>query len=237
MEALAFKSRFISNFWNPDGSFIHLALDGKRTPCAVKASNMGHCLWSQILTPDQATDVASHLMSDAMFSGFGVRTLADTESAYNPLSYHNGSVWPHDNSLIMEGLRLYGMTAHLERMAQGFMDILETSEDFRLPELFCGFRKRGDSPPVPYEVACKPQAWAAGSIFLMLKSMVGLSMDTDQNYVVFHSPVLPPKVGSLEIKSLRGRDWEIDVVLRRVRVGTTVEVTKKSGSVRVLTVK
>ena len=133
-------------------------------------------------------------MSQQMFSGHGVRTLSSCEYSYNPLSYHNGSVWPHDNSIIMEGLRLYGQVSELERLALGLIEVLESSDDFRLPELYCGFRKRGSEPPIPYEVACKPQAWAAGSIFLMLKAMLGISLDLDQNYLVFNSPLLTPKL-------------------------------------------
>jgi glycogen debranching enzyme len=115
--------------------------------------------------------------------------------------------------------------------------VLESSHDFRLPELYCGFRKRGAEPPIPYEVACKPQAWAAGSVFLMLKSMLGLSMEVDQSYLVFNSPILTPKMNILEVKNLKGRDWEIDFVVRRARHGTSVEVTRKHGNLRVLTVK
>jgi glycogen debranching enzyme len=236
-EALALRAKFNERFWNGAGGFVNLALDGAGRACAVRSSNMGHCLWGEILSNEQAAQVAAHLLSDSMFSGHGVRTLAASEVAYNPLSYHNGSVWPHDNSLVMEGLRNYGLTHELERMSLGLLGVLETSEDFRLPELFCGFRRRGDAPPVPYEVACKPQAWAAGSIFLMLKSMLGMSMDTDQNYLVFNSPILTGKVNSLEIRNLQGRDWEMDVSLRRSTVGTVVDVTRRSGNVRVLTVK
>jgi len=237
MDAVSFRVRFQEKFWDYEREFIYLALDGKDRPCAVKSSNMGHCLWSEILTQAQAGSVANHLLSESMFSGYGVRTLADTEVAYNPLSYHNGSVWPHDVSLIMEGMRVYGHTSELEKLALGMMGVLESSDDFRLPELFCGFRRRENAPPVPYQVACKPQAWAAGSLYLMLKAMTGLSMDLDQNYVVFNSPLLTPKVNTLEIKGLQCRDWEIDLVLRRSRVGTTVDITRKVGNIRVLTVK
>ena len=237
LDALKLRARFQEQFWNAEERFVHLALDGKSRPCAVRTSNMGHCLWAQILTGEQARDVAEHLLSDAMFSGFGIRTLADTETAYNPLSYHNGSVWPHDNSIIMEGLRLYGFQKELEKLALGTYAVLESSDDFRLPELFCGFRRRGSEPPVPYQVACKPQAWAAGSIFLMLKSMLGVSMETDQNYLVFNSPLLTDKISTMEIKGLQCRDWEADLILRRGRSGTTVEVTRKTGPLRVLTVK
>ncbi|MBC7693649.1 MAG: amylo-alpha-1,6-glucosidase, partial [Methylotenera sp.] len=180
--------------------------------------------------------VTKHLLSESMFSGFGIRTLADTETAYNPMSYHNGSIWPHDNSLTMEGFRNYGQTEAVTQMSLAMMNVLEASHDFRLPELFCGFRKRGDEPPVPYEVACKPQARAAGSLFLMLKSMLGISMDLDQNYVVFNCPVLTPKINRMHIRGLKGRDWEMDVLLTRGRNGTTVEVTRKVGDVRVLKV-
>ena len=236
-ESLRLRARFIEKFWDADKKLVYLALDGKHQPCSVLSSNMGHCLWSEILPPDQAKDVAAHLMSKAMFNGYGIRTLADTEVSYNPLSYHNGSIWPHDNSLIMEGFRRYGFVSELETLSTGLISVLETSDDFRLPELFCGFRRRGDAPPIPYEVACKPQAWAAGSVFLMLKSMIGISMDVNQEYVVFNAPTLTNKINWLEIKGLRGRDWEMDIVLRRNKSGTVVDVTRRTGKVRVMTIR
>ncbi len=236
-EALQLRHQFIEKYWDGEKQIIYLALDGHGKPCVVRSSNMGHCLWSEILTPHQASEIAKHLLSGAMFSGYGIRTLADTEVVYNPLSYHNGSIWPHDNSLIMEGLRKYGLVSQLETVSLALLDVLETSEDFRLPELFCGFRRRGNAPPIPYEVACKPQAWAAGSIFLMLKSMLGMSMDAHQSYVVFNSPILTSRINRLEIKGLRGKDWEMDLIFRRSRAGVSVDVTRKTGNVRVLTVK
>lgn len=237
LEALQLRSRFIERFWNGEKQIVNLALDGHGAPCAVRSSNMGHCLWTDILMPDHAREVVKHLFSDEMFSGYGIRTLADTEVAYNPLSYHNGSIWPHDNSIIMEGLRRYGFVSELERLSMALFDVLETSEDFRLPELYCGFRRRGNAPPIPYEVACKPQAWAAGSIFLMLKAMLGMSMDVHQSYVVLNSPILTSKINWLEIRGLQGRDWEMDLIFRRSKGGTVVDVRRKEGNVRVLTVK
>jgi glycogen debranching enzyme len=235
--ALQLKARFMESFWDGEGRFVALALDGDGRPCRVRSSNMGHCLWSQILPPDQARDVAASLMSPDSFSGYGVRTLSAGEASYNPLSYHNGSVWPHDNSIIMEGFRHYGMQSELEILAAGLMSALESSDDFRLPELFCGFRRRDNAPPVPYEVACKPQAWSAGSIFLMLKAMLGLSMDADQSYFALHSPVLTSRVGHLEILGLRCRDSEFDLFLRRSSVGTRVESRRITGGVKVMTVR
>lgn len=238
LQAIQSRASFLDRFWDEQRKFIYLALDGDSTPCEVLSSNMGHCLWSSILLPHQAEAVTRHLMSRPMFSGHGIRTLATTERSYNPLSYHNGSIWPHDNSLIMEGMRYYGQVAALEKLALSMIGVLELSDDFRLPELFCGFEKQENEPPVPYEVACKPQAWAAGSLFLMMKSLLGLSMDPDQTHVVFRSPALTSKVNVLDIRGLRGRDWEMDVRLRRSsKAGTTVEVTRKSGKVRVLTVE
>ncbi len=236
-EALELRSRFTERFWDSTGKYLYLAIDGRSRPCHVKSSNMGHCLWSQICTPEQARAVTSHLMSESMFSGFGVRTLSSEEVSYNPLSYHNGSVWPHDNSMILEGFRQYGHLAALDTLTSGLIGVLEASDDYRLPELFCGFRRRGDEPPIPYEVACKPQAWAAGSVFLMLKAMLGLSTDVDLSYLVFNSPLLTKKINHLEIKNLRGRDWEMDFMVRRAQYGTTLEVTRKVGKVRVLTVR
>lgn len=238
--ALRLRARFIEKFWDSSRRFIYLALDGEGKPCEVMTSNMGHCLWAEILLQQQARDVASHLMSDPLFSGHGIRTLADFEVAFNPLSYHNGSVWPHDNSLIMEGFRNYGFINELERLVLAFVGVVESSSDFRLPELFCGFRKRGNEAPVPYEVACKPQAWAAGSIFLMIKSMLGVAMDLDQSYLVLNAPLLTPKVGHLEVRGLRCRDWEVDLSVRGSRNGrgaVQVGVVKKNGSPRVLTVR
>lgn len=235
--ALELRSRFTELYWDSQGQFIYLALDGEMRPCAVRSSNMGHCLWSQIVSPEQAAKVSEILMSDAMFSGYGIRTLHSKEYAYNPLSYHNGSIWPHDNSLIMEGFRLYGHTAALDRLSVAMIEVLESSEDFRLPELFCGFRKRGAEPPVPYEVACKPQAWAAGSIFLMLKSMLGLSIDLDQSYLVFNSPLITEKMKWLEIRNFETRNWQLDLVVSQSAQETRVEVKRKKGDVRVLTIK
>jgi glycogen debranching enzyme len=236
-QALFLKTRFEAQFWDPVQQYIFLALDGERSPCRVMSSNMGHCLWGGIVNPSQARFVSRHLLSDPLFSGHGIRTLADTEVAYNPLSYHNGSIWPHDNSLIAEGLRNYGQETDLERLALGLFGVLESSDDFRLPELFCGFRKRGDEPPIPYQVACKPQAWAAGSIFLMLKSLLGLSLPLGQSHLTLRSPLLTSKISSIEVRGLKARDSEIDLRLSRSAGSTFVKSELKKGSLRLLTVK
>ncbi len=236
-QALLLKARFDARFWDPVKQYIYLALDGRGDPCQVMSSNMGHCLWGGIVSEFQAHAVARHLLGDALFSGHGVRTLSDTETAYNPLSYHNGSIWPHDNSLIAEGLRNYGQEAQLEQLAIGLFEVLETSHDFRLPELFCGFRKRGMEPPIPYQVACKPQAWAAGSVFLLLKSLLGMSLPLHQGHLTLRSPNLTAKLSSIEIQGLRIRDSDLTLRLFRSAGSTAVRSSVKSGGLRVLTVR
>lgn len=229
-EAAALRGRFDAKFWDEDRKMAVLALDGDGSPCRVLASNQGHCLWTRILDPGKAPFVAAHLMSPAMFTGFGIRTLAATEKAYNPLSYHNGSIWPHDNALIAEGLRLYDRLPELRELANGLVSVIEASDDLRIPELFCGFEKQDREGPVPYDVACKPQAWAAGSIFLVLKAMLGLSIDAETGSVVFKTPLLPKQVECLEMRGLVVRDEELDCVIRHGSVGGTVEILRHAGA-------
>lgn len=236
-KAASLKKIFYQHFWDRDERYVYLARDGHKQPCNVMSSNQGHCLWGQILDPRDGESVAAHLMSPRLFSGYGIRTLAADEKGFNPLSYHNGSVWPHDNSLIAEGLRFYNQTRHLQKLVDALFDVAATSEDFRLPELFCGFRRRGNEPPVPYEVACRPQAWAAGSVFLILKSALGLVMEIEQQDIILQSPILPSKVEELEIKGIRVRDTEFSVVVRRGNNTSHVEITERHGSRRILVQK
>ena len=217
--ALRLRAEFQEKFWDASERFVFLALDGTGNPCRVRSSNMGHCLWGGILSDLEAEAVSKILLSDAMFSGHGIRTLADTEFAYNPMSYHNGSIWPHDNSIIAEGLRRYGRTTELERLSEGLFSVIEASEDFRLPELFCGFRKRALEPPVPYEVACKPQAWSAGSIFLLLKALLGIEKQLTDPHVTLRDPLLPPKTRLLRCSALRVGDSATSFELQRSAAG------------------
>ncbi len=235
--ALRFKAFFRDHFWNADRGFVNLALDRNNAPCEVMSSNMGHCLWARLLDAEQVESVTRHLMDDSMFSGYGVRTLADTELAYNPLSYHNGSIWPHDCSIILEGLRMHHQTAAVSRLGEAMLSVLESSQDFRLPELFCGFRKRANEPPVPYQVACKPQAWAAGSIFLMLKAMLGLELDPSGKHLIFHSPRLWDKVTRMDIHGLQARGWTADIRIEATNHGARAQLIRSTGDIRVLTLK
>ena len=236
-QAERLRAKFHESFWSGDDSFVYLALDGAKKPCRVMSSNQGHCLWGHILSPSQATKVSDHLMSARLFTGYGIRTLASDEKSYNPLSYHNGSVWPHDNSLIAEGFRYYKQTEHLQKLADGLFDVLATSDDDRFPELFCGFRRRGGEPPIPYEVACRPQAWAAGSVFLLLKSLLGFFVSPQQENIIFQAPMLPSKVSSLEIRDLQIGESEFSALVHRGVRSCDVEVLKRSGPAQIMVVK
>lgn len=195
------KRGFYRHFWNEQEGYVHLALDGDGNPCRVKSSNMGHCLFGEILEHKDGERVSEHLMSRAMFSGFGIRTLSSDEGAYNPMSYHNGSVWPHDCTIVLEGFRRYGQKEALQRLASALIDVIESSPDLRLPELFCGFRKRSDDAPVPYDVACKPQAWAAGAVYQLIESLLGLDpMKTEQSRT---DVIFPRQFGKVKVSGLR----------------------------------
>ena len=171
--AAQLKKRFNEQFWMPDRGYYAIALDGKKRQVDACASNMGHCLWLGIVDEDKAPLVAERLMSPEMFSGWGVRTLASDMGAYNPASYHNGSVWPHDNAIIAAGLMRYGFVEEAQRISTALLEAAEYS-DGRLPELFCGFSREQFAEPVPYPTACSPQAWAATTPIMLVTSLMRL---------------------------------------------------------------
>jgi glycogen debranching enzyme len=178
--------------------------------------------------------VVARLLRHDCSCGWGIRTLSTQAARYNPLSYHNGSVWPHDNSLIAAGLRRY---AHVDGVLQVLTALVEAAlhfEDRRLPELFCGFGRRREAAPVPYPVACRPQAWAAGSIFLLLEAALGLETDAFQRRIVFRQPQLPAWLASLEIRNLRLGDARVDAHVLRGRYGGSIEIMRKDGEVEIV---
>ncbi len=195
--ARALKRRFNEAFWLPDRGYYALALDCDKRPVDALASNMGHCLWTGIVDEDKARQVAAHLMSPQMFTGFGVRTLATSMGAYNPVSYHNGSVWPHDNAIIAAGLSRYGFVAETQRIALGLIDAADRLSG-RLPELFCGFDRTDYASPVPYPTSCSPQAWAAAAPLLLVRSL--LRFDPWMPFGrVWCDPAVPPQLLPLSI--------------------------------------
>jgi len=209
--AAQLKKQFNEQFWMPDRGYYAVALDGKKRQVDACASNMGHCLVYGLIDEDKAPQVVEHLMSPEMFSGWGVRTLASDMGAYNPASYHNGSVWPHDNALIASGLLRYGYIAEAQRISTALLEAAEYSGG-RLPELFCGFSRDQVAEPVPYPTACSPQAWAATTPIRLVTSL--MRYDTHVSLGgVWVDPVLPESYGDLHISNapLAGGRITIDI--------------------------
>ena len=217
------RQRFDAVFWSdPIGNYA-LALDGHKKPCQVRASNGGHCLFTGIALESRAAALASQYTSGNFFSGWGIRTVADTESRYNPMSYHNGSVWPHDNALIAAGFARYRLTQHAAQVLCGLFEASGSLDLVRLPELFCGFDRRSGKGPVSYPVACSPQAWSAGAAFLLLQSSIGLDIDAVQKTIVLTRPVLPAFLDQVRVRNLTVAGASVDLLL--FRSGDTVAVT------------
>jgi glycogen debranching enzyme len=200
-KAGALKRAFNKAFWLPDQGYLALGLDGDKRPIDALGSNMGHCLWTGIVDKDKAASVAEHLVSRPMFTGFGIRTLATSASAYNPMSYHNGSVWPHDNAICAAGLMRYGFVPHAQQVATG---ILEAADRFggRLPELFCGFDRGDFASPVAYPTSCSPQAWAAAAPILLLRTLLRFEPAVPSGRV-WCDPEVPARLLPLRIEGVR----------------------------------
>jgi glycogen debranching enzyme len=209
--AAQLKKRFNEVFWMPDRGYYAIALDGRKRQVDACASNMGHCLWVGLVDEDKAPLVAERLLSREMFSGWGVRTLASDMGAYNPASYHNGSVWPHDNAVIVAGLLRYGFVAEAQRIATALLDAADYS-DGRLPELFCGFSRDQFAEPVPYPTACSPQAWAATTPIQLVTSLMRYDAHVSRGGF-WLDPALPESYGDLHISNapMAGGRMTIDI--------------------------
>lgn len=216
--AAQLKERFNAEFWLPERGYYAVALDGNKRPVDACTSNMGHCLLFGIVDDDKAPLVAKRLMSKEMFSGWGVRTLATDMGAYNPVSYHNGSVWPHDNAIIAAGLLRYGFKEHVQRISTALLEAAEYSGG-RLPELFCGFDREHFDEPVPYPTACSPQAWAATTPIMLIKTLMGYYADVARGGL-WMDPAIPESYGDLHITNAPMADGRItiDISGSKVRV-------------------
>ena len=212
-KAEVLRARFAETFWDEAlGTFV-LALDGTKHPCRVRSSNAGHALWTGIAEPAEARRTAETLMAEGTFSGWGIRTLDASELRYNPMSYHNGSVWPHDNALIAAGFASYGFDDLGLRLFEAMLGASEMVDLHRLPELFCGFSRRPGEGPTLYPVACAPQAWASGSVFMLLGAALGITIDGARGEVSLIHPVLPPSIGDLRITGLEVGKGRVDLLL------------------------
>jgi len=232
-EANDLQANFEEKFWCEDLGVYALALDGKKHPCRVRTSNAGQCLYTGIAHPDNARVVAQTLLSQDFFSGWGIRTVGAQEIRYNPISYHNGSIWPHDNAIIAAGIARYGMKELAARVLTALLDVSVTVDLHRLPELFCGLHRRSEQGPTLYPVACSPQAWAAASVFMLLQSALGIHVDAGRRRIHFHHPHLPESVPQLWVKNLKIGEGRVDVFCERVNGTTRVEVNENRDGVEV----
>jgi glycogen debranching enzyme len=233
-DAEVLRQNFENAFWCPELEMYALALDGGKNQCRVRSSNAGQTLFCKIAGEDRARLMARSLTNETMFSGWGVRTLGSSEARYNPMSYHNGSVWPHDNALIGMGFSLYGMQDYATRILYSLYEASLHVELHRLPELFCGFHKRleGNGPTL-YPVACAPQAWAAGSVYLLLRASLGLTVQAEHPQIQFDQPSLPIEIDELRIDNLRVGELSADIVVRRTSGKVRAEIVRQDRSVEV----
>jgi len=235
-EAEKLRVQFENQFWCDDLSTYALALDGDKRPCRVRTSNAGHCLFTGISSPDRARKIAENLIDPAFFTGWGVRTVASSEARYNPLSYHNGSVWPHDNSLIACGMARYGFKDFAGKILLGLLDLSSMVDLHRLPELFCGLERRPGEGPTLYPVACSPQVWASAAPFLILQACLGLSIHADKNQFVFDRPCLPEGIPQLSIKNLRCGNQCVDLFLERRGNCVLIHREDKGNDLEIVTI-
>ena len=233
-DAADLRKSFNEAFWMEDERYFAGALDREKRQVRTVVSNPGHCLYCEIVDADNAQHLAKRMLAPDMFSGWGIRTLSKTAVSYNPMSYHNGTVWPHDNALIAAGLKRYGFVRGTNRVATALFDAAIHADYMRLPELFCGFTRRSPNRPVSYPVACSPQAWAAGAPFLMLQGMLGISARAHQNLLTVNKPHLPPWLNTVELRNLNIGSSRISLVFRREGEITSFSLLSREGDVRVV---
>jgi glycogen debranching enzyme len=228
-EAALLRDRFEEAFWVEDQRYYAMALDGEKRQADAVGSNAGHCLWSGIVSPERARDVADKLLGPALFSGWGIRTYASNQRGYNPFGYHTGTVWPHDTSLAAAGLKRYGFQDEANRLVGHMLEAAQHFSEFRLPELFCGFDRETAPMPVPYPVACSPQAWSAGAVFMFLQTMLGIRAHADTRELELLRPNLPDWLAKVTVSNLRIGEASVDLLFHRWRGTTSAEVLRKVG--------
>ncbi len=237
LSAEELQKRFDEAFWSDEISSYVLALDGRKTHCKVRTSNAGHALFTGIISPDKASRLAETLLDKNSFSGWGIRTVNAIERRYNPMSYHNGSIWPHDNAIIAYGLARYGLKEETITILRGLFDASIFMELHRMPELFCGFHRRQGEGPTLYPVACSPQAWSAASVFLLLQAILGLNIDGKNKVINFLYPHLPEFLQEIHIKDLRVGDSLVDISIHRYRFDVGINVKRRTGDIEVVVKK
>ncbi|SDS66954.1 amylo-alpha-1,6-glucosidase [Bradyrhizobium canariense] len=232
-DAKQLAERFEDAFWCEELGTYALALDGAKQPCKVRASNAGQLLFTGIVREDRARKVAADLMLPHFFTGWGIRTVARGEARYNPMSYHDGSIWPHDNALIALGLGRYGLKHAVEHVFKGLFDAAAYMDLRRLPELFCGFRREKQRGPTLYPVACAPQAWASATPFTLLEAALGLEFDVQRGEIRLRNPRLPAFLNEVVLRDLQLGPSSVDLRVRRHGDDVSMEVLRTRGQIQV----
>jgi glycogen debranching enzyme len=233
VDARLLAERFEEAFWCEELGTYALALDGNKEPCKVRSSNAGHLLFSGMIRDDRARLVAADLLRPHFFTGWGIRTIARGEARYNPMSYHNGSIWPHDNALIALGLARYGLKHSVEHVFKGLFEAATYMDLRRLPELFCGFRRERHRGPTLYPVACAPQAWASATPFTLLEAALGLEFDFERSEIRLRNPRLPVFLNEVILRGLQLGSSFVDIRVNRHGDDVSMEILRRRGKIQV----
>ena len=234
--AESLREAFERDFWCEELGTYAIALDGKKRPCRVRSSNAGHCLFAQIAGEQRASVIAQGFMNPDFFSGWGIRTIAAGEPNFNPISYHNGSIWPHDNSMIAYGLSRYSLKEPVLRIFNGLFNAANHLELSRMPELFCGFQRQPGEGPVLYPVACTPQAWATAAVFMLIQASLGMSVQAPENRIYFDHPALPDFLDEMTIEGLKVNSCSFDIRLERHERDVGIDVFRREGEIEVIVI-
>jgi glycogen debranching enzyme len=236
-DADALRERFERIFWCDEMSTYALALDGDKRPCRVRSSNAGQCLFTGIVRHDRAARLVRTLFSPESFAGWGIRTTPSSEPRYNPMGYHTGAIWPHDNALIAFGLAQYGFKRKAAKLLTGLFEASIHFDLHRMPELFCGFQQVAGEGPILYPLACSPQAWSSASVFLLLQACIGLDIDAAENRVLLVRPHLPVPIERLCISNLEVAEGTVDLLLNHHGDDVSVQVLRRENDVQVIVTK
>jgi glycogen debranching enzyme len=231
-EANRLAERFEAAFWCPELETYALALDGEKKPCRTRTSNAGQVLFSGIARAERAAKVADGLLGPQFFSGWGIRTVAKGEARYNPMSYHNGSIWPHDNALIALGFARYGLKRAVTQTFKGLFDAATYMDLRRLPELFCGFQRQRGRGPTLYPVACAPQAWASATPFSLIEASLGLEFDPEHGEIRLRNPRLPSFLDEIRLRNLQLDDATVDLKIRRHHDEVALDISRSRGTIQ-----
>lgn len=236
-EAMTLKKEFNARFWDEAMGWYVLALDGEKKQCKVKSSNAGHALFSGIADRDKAERLVANLLADEMYTGWGIRTLARDEKRYNPMSYHNGSVWPHDVAIIAAGFSRYGFQQETMKLTGALFDASIFIELQRLPELFCGFPRRKGEGPTAYPVACSPQAWAVGAVFMLLEACLHMEINALEKKIVFKRPIVPEFLNHITIENIKLGNKRASFELHRYKHDAGITVKEKPADWEIYIIK